>query len=132
MVLLKAVHFGNECLTIRSSGRSALRPAAELKRQPDKIRSKSMTSLGTSKKPAVVRVRTQARAEEILAICDRQGWKVIVGLEPYQDEDISDVERLLHPREPAKAATAPGRNDPCPCGSGRKYKKCCGANGHDS
>ena len=19
-----------------------------------------------------------------------------------------------------------GRNDPCPCGSGRKYKKCCG------
>jgi uncharacterized protein len=22
-----------------------------------------------------------------------------------------------------------GRNDPCPCGSGRKYKKCCGGNG---
>lgn len=21
----------------------------------------------------------------------------------------------------------PGRNDPCPCGSGRKHKKCCGA-----
>ena len=21
-----------------------------------------------------------------------------------------------------------GRNDPCPCGSGKKYKKCCGAN----
>jgi len=21
---------------------------------------------------------------------------------------------------------APGRNDPCPCGSGKKYKKCCG------
>ncbi|MBX3343930.1 MAG: SEC-C domain-containing protein [Nitrospira sp.] len=20
-----------------------------------------------------------------------------------------------------------GRNDPCPCGSGSKYKKCCGA-----
>ncbi len=24
-------------------------------------------------------------------------------------------------------STAPSRNDPCPCGSGRKYKKCCGA-----
>ncbi len=24
-------------------------------------------------------------------------------------------------------AGRPGRNDPCPCGSGRKYKKCCGA-----
>jgi hypothetical protein len=23
--------------------------------------------------------------------------------------------------------TGPGRNDPCPCGSGRKYKRCCGA-----
>jgi hypothetical protein len=21
--------------------------------------------------------------------------------------------------------SAPGRNDPCPCGSGRKYKQCC-------
>lgn len=22
-----------------------------------------------------------------------------------------------------------GRNDPCPCGSGKKYKKCCGKQG---
>ncbi|MEW6759152.1 MAG: SEC-C metal-binding domain-containing protein, partial [Acidobacteriota bacterium] len=21
--------------------------------------------------------------------------------------------------------TGPGRNDPCPCGSGKKFKKCC-------
>ena len=26
------------------------------------------------------------------------------------------------------AAPTVGRNDPCPCGSGKKYKKCCGAN----
>ena len=25
-----------------------------------------------------------------------------------------------------------GRNDPCPCGSGKKYKKCCGAPGQDN
>ena len=25
-----------------------------------------------------------------------------------------------------------GRNDPCPCGSGKKYKKCCGANNSDT
>ena len=29
---------------------------------------------------------------------------------------------------PAKAEKKVGRNDPCPCGSGKKYKKCCGAN----
>lgn len=28
-------------------------------------------------------------------------------------------------REAAKARTKVGRNDPCPCGSGKKYKKCC-------
>jgi uncharacterized protein len=28
---------------------------------------------------------------------------------------------------PRRVAPAPGRNDPCPCGSGRKYKKCHGA-----
>ena len=28
----------------------------------------------------------------------------------------------------AKADDKVGRNDPCPCGSGKKYKKCCGAN----
>jgi hypothetical protein len=29
--------------------------------------------------------------------------------------------------EPYRAAPKVGRNEPCPCGSGRKYKKCCGA-----
>lgn len=29
--------------------------------------------------------------------------------------------------EPIRSAQTPGRNDPCPCGSGKKYKKCCGA-----
>ena len=31
-------------------------------------------------------------------------------------------------RAPAKKAAKVGRNDPCPCGSGKKYKKCCGRN----
>ena len=29
-------------------------------------------------------------------------------------------------REPVKKAAKVGRNDPCPCGSGKKYKHCCG------
>jgi aryl carrier-like protein len=31
------------------------------------------------------------------------------------------------PTEPYRAPDKAGRNDPCPCGSGKKYKKCCGA-----
>ncbi|MBO5059892.1 MAG: preprotein translocase subunit SecA [Clostridia bacterium] len=29
-------------------------------------------------------------------------------------------------KKPASAKRVPGRNDPCPCGSGKKYKHCCG------
>ena len=36
--------------------------------------------------------------------------------------------RSMGPRiEPLRKAPEPGRNDPCPCGSGKKYKKCHGA-----
>ena len=29
--------------------------------------------------------------------------------------------------EPIRSDRQPARNDPCPCGSGKKYKRCCGA-----
>jgi preprotein translocase subunit SecA len=31
--------------------------------------------------------------------------------------------------KPVRTGPKVGRNDPCPCGSGRKYKQCCGKNG---
>jgi preprotein translocase subunit SecA len=30
---------------------------------------------------------------------------------------------------PVRTGPKVGRNDPCPCGSGKKYKHCCGKNG---
>ena len=42
--------------------------------------------------------------------------------------EIGAEEELLAntpPVEPIEADKTPGRNDPCPCGSGKKYKKCC-------
>jgi len=42
--------------------------------------------------------------------------------------DLSDVWRSIGPRvETVHRVASPGRNDPCSCGSGKKYKKCCGA-----
>lgn len=40
----------------------------------------------------------------------------------------ADEDPLPPPVEPIKADKDKevGRNDPCPCGSGKKYKKCCG------
>jgi len=40
-----------------------------------------------------------------------------------------DEPKLPPPVEPIhKGEKEIGRNDPCPCGSGKKYKKCCGKN----
>ncbi len=52
------------------------------------------------------------------------------GLPPLPSAD-SDVpyKPILPSRKPVAAARVqrrPGRNDPCPCGSGKKYKRCCG------
>lgn len=92
-----------------------------------------MAKLGSKKRPAVVRVQTMEKAQEILDLCNEHGWKVIVGVEEDKPEDISDVERLLNseikappPRITFDFPSKIGRNAPCPCGSGLKYKKCCG------
>jgi len=56
-----------------------------------------------------------------------------------QKEEVPDLEKERErskglifggdvKREPMKKKSKVGRNDPCPCGSGKKYKKCCGAN----
>ena len=36
-----------------------------------------------------------------------------------------DDKPLPEPVAPIKGGGNVGRNDPCPCGSGKKYKKCC-------
>ena len=61
--------------------------------------------------PSVSEARVQLYGEAIWAVYDlRQLW------------------RSLGPRVPTMYKDAqPGRNDPCSCGSGKKYKKCCGA-----
>ncbi len=48
------------------------------------------------------------------------------------DAVLTDEKRREITKEYKKSKTlvkekAPGRNDPCPCGSGKKFKKCCGA-----
>jgi len=43
---------------------------------------------------------------------------------PLEATHGEPAERKPKKREAVKV----GRNDPCPCGSGKKYKKCCGAN----
>ena len=81
--------------------------------------------IGTSQNPAIVRVQTEDRARMIMNLCFEHGIEVIVGIEPDKTENIEDVERALHPPTPTRVPSIVGRNEPCPCGSGKKFKKCC-------
>ena len=85
-----------------------------------------MAKLGSEKKPAIVRVQDEARAQEIASIFIEHDWQFVFGIEPDKPEDISDLERLLNPPLQRVAENKTERNDPCPCGSGKKFKKCCG------
>ncbi len=87
---------------------------------------KKTARLGTEKRPAAVHVQTEKRLKEVSSIFEENGWKFIVGLEPDEPEDIADLDLLLNTPKPAKVEKKIGRNEPCPCGSGKKYKKCCG------
>ena len=40
----------------------------------------------------------------------------------------ADDAPLPPPVDPIAGDVKPKRNDPCPCGSGKKYKQCCGKN----
>ena len=42
------------------------------------------------------------------------------------EEDWDDDRLRIEPQQPYRAPAKVGRNEPCPCGSGKKFKKCCG------
>jgi preprotein translocase subunit SecA len=42
-----------------------------------------------------------------------------------REEAVRNVQMQRPVRQIKKEGTGPGRNEPCPCGSGQKYKKCC-------
>ena len=68
---------------------------------------------------AIKRVKNRAReiahhrkAAEATFRKDEGKWRFVDG-------------EMVKPKPVRREATKVGRNDPCPCGSGKKYKKCC-------
>ena len=82
--------------------------------------------LGTEKKPAVVNVQTEERLKEVTLMFEEKNWSYTIELDPEKPEDIADLEILLNTPKTTTVEKKVGRNEPCPCGSGKKYKKCCG------
>jgi preprotein translocase subunit SecA len=74
----------------------------------------SQMKMDTLGKLCLVQVQ---REEEVEEIRHKQKQDYVLS----RGEDVPDTKTVK--REGQKV----GRNDPCPCGSGKKYKKCCGA-----
>ena len=87
---------------------------------------KKTAKLGTQKNPAHVNVQTKKRVKELESVFEENGWKGLIELDPDKPEDTNDLELLLNPPKTTIAQKKVGRNEPCPCESGKKYKKCCG------
>ena len=51
---------------------------------------------------------------------ERSSFRREDGLWVYVDGEVN-------PKAPPRQVAKVGRNEPCPCGSGKKFKKCCGA-----
>lgn len=67
----------------------------------------------------------QAMVEEIQQDVVRYVFKLEVVQQPQRQKYH---EPNTAGRQPVRGGKKVGRNDPCPCGSGKKYKKCCGRN----
>ena len=72
----------------------------------------------------LVQLRSETQEEEIRRLEEELA---------RMDEEIKSAATLQHGQEPVEAKPIvkkkPSRNEPCPCGSGKKYKHCCGKSG---
>lgn len=87
---------------------------------------KKQARLGTVKNPACISVQTPERRAELEKEFADNGWFCTVNVNEEAPEDISALQLLKGTPKTTVLEKIPGRNDPCQCGSGKKYKKCCG------
>lgn len=84
-----------------------------------------MARLGSKKNPVCVRVPTEEHLYRVAELCNEHGLQYIAELAPGEPANLADLERALIPPPVAPPQLRVGRNDSCPCGSGRKFKRCC-------
>ncbi|MGB0466579.1 MAG: PBPRA1643 family SWIM/SEC-C metal-binding motif protein [Pontibacterium sp.] len=81
---------------------------------------------GTEDFPLTLTVASDERKVEIEAILKDHSLFATIEVNADKLENITELESCLHKPKTQVLEATPGRNDPCACGSGKKYKKCCG------
>ncbi|WP_250657736.1 PBPRA1643 family SWIM/SEC-C metal-binding motif protein [Alkalimarinus coralli] len=81
---------------------------------------------GSDNYPLSLTVATDERKVEVESILKEHALFANIEVNENAEEDISQLDSLLNTPKTMVFDKTPNRNDPCSCGSGRKYKKCCG------
>ncbi|WP_372958320.1 PBPRA1643 family SWIM/SEC-C metal-binding motif protein [Marinobacter sp.] len=83
---------------------------------------------GSKKYPLTLVVTSEARKQEVEAQVAAAGLYANITVDACEGaiESISELTALSGKGATVTTAKAPSRNDPCTCGSGNKFKKCCG------
>jgi len=82
--------------------------------------------LGSKKQPAQISVQTAERKSEIEVIFADNKWFADITVDADAPENTNDLDFLKDNNVISVTKSKAGRNEPCPCGSGKKFKKCCG------
>ena len=82
---------------------------------------------GSKKFPLALVVTNEERKKELEAQVAQAGLfaDIVVDTSENAAESINELTIVLNKQDTVVLAAVPGRNDPCVCGSGKKYKKCC-------
>jgi preprotein translocase subunit SecA len=99
-------------------------PAQAVQQRPEPTRLQQQSSAQTAVASAAARASEPApqRLPDVARQLDRKQQR------QQKDLQYQTGAAQAEPPKPVRAAAKVGRNDPCPCGSGKKYKKCHGIN----
>jgi|TARA_B110000091_G_C13662314_1_gene410127 SWIM/SEC-C metal-binding protein len=88
--------------------------------------SKRNVKLGTEKNPLTLVVTSEEKKREVDTLLADNGLFADITLDSALDENINELNLVLNKPNTTTFDKTPKRNDPCSCGSEKKYKKCCG------
>lgn len=87
---------------------------------------KRTVKLGTEKNPLTLVVTSDERKLEVEALVAENQLFADITVDKSVDENINELDVILNKPVTTTFDKTPNRNDPCSCGSEKKYKKCCG------
>ncbi len=82
--------------------------------------------LGSETAPLTLTVQTEEKRIEIESILKEHSLFANMTVNAEQEENINELTAVLNKPKTQMFEKTPARNEPCSCGSGKKYKKCCG------